>query len=220
MKRSLLSCCLPFFLAPVLAGCGSCNYTDYLSDVRSDLFLAETEYFSVSLACLSRETPFLTDGVACSRSDTVEITLTPLSDLPEGNVCAVRVLGEEPYGGEMSFQSVTGDFLYTQSCSSFPQKSVSLEIEWGENTLSITATSVKNDSTLTVEQALGKAVEAERERVDALTDKNVFSGEFHVRLLRRDKNYYYVGIVDTRDNTTALLLDADTGAVLARRSTP
>lgn len=42
-------------------------------------------------------------------------------------------------------------------------------------------------------------------------------GEFHVRLLRRDANYYYVGIVDGKGHTISLLLDSETGETLARR---
>jgi len=38
-----------------------------------------------------------------------------------------------------------------------------------------------------------------------------------VRLLRRNTNYYYVGIVDTDGKTISLLLNSETGEVLARR---
>lgn len=38
-----------------------------------------------------------------------------------------------------------------------------------------------------------------------------------MRLLRRDKNYYYVGITDCTGKTISLLLNAETGEVLARR---
>ena len=50
-----------------------------------------------------------------------------------------------------------------------------------------------------------------------MTRGGVFYGEFHVRLLRRDKTYYYVGIVNSKGDILSLLLDSETGEILARR---
>ena len=49
-----------------------------------------------------------------------------------------------------------------------------------------------------------------------MTAGSTFEGEFTVRLMRRSRNYYFVGITGKKENA-ALLLDAETGEVLARR---
>ena len=59
---------------------------------------------------------------------------------------------------------------------------------------------------------------AEKETIANMTQNGAFGGEFYVRLLRRDKNYYYVGIIDTSGKTVSLLLDGESGEVLARRA--
>ena len=51
----------------------------------------------------------------------------------------------------------------------------------------------------------------------ALRQDGRLNAEFYVRLLKRDKPYYYVGITDRDGNTLSLLLDGATGEVLARR---
>ena len=50
-----------------------------------------------------------------------------------------------------------------------------------------------------------------------MTQNGKFNGEFRVRLLKRDKTYYYVGIVGKDGGELSLLLDAESGALLARR---
>lgn len=212
----LLILLVPLLLVPLLAGCGGrYNYAAHLSEVRSDIFRAETEEFTVTLSCISREYPYATDGVTCPISDLIELSVVPREITPE--TYSVYVLGEKTMGGEASFRNFAGDWFYSESVESFPTGTVSLRIEWGENVREITATSVRNEGTLTPAQALDFAVGAEKQYVDRMMRDGAFYGEFYVRLLRRDKNYYYVGIVDRSGGVRSLLLDAETGEVLAKR---
>ena len=201
----------------VLTACGETDYYSFVSDERSDLFCAQTEDFSVVVSCVDREHPFLTDGVASTRAKTIEIVLTETQ--PTGAEYEVYILEDVPRGGEMSFRNVSADYYYSRGVEKFPQGTVSLRIISGDKTVELAATSVKNEKTLTTRQALDYAVAAEKDAI-AKMSADGFSGEFHVRLLRRDKNYYYVGIVDTRGGTISLLLDSETGEVLARRENP
>lgn len=206
---------LAALLAPALTACGKqYDYSAHISEARRDIFRAETEEFTVELFCISREYPYASDGVACPMTDVVEISLTPAQ--PSDADYSVYVLGEDPWGGETAFRNMYGDRFLSKSVESFPQGSVSLKVEWGEETREVTATSVKNEATLSVEEALSSAVQAEKEKVEAQFEGGTFRGEFYVRLLRRDKNYYYVGIID-EGGCLSLLLDAETGEVLARR---
>ena len=61
------------------------------------------------------------------------------------------------------------------------------------------------------------AIKAEKETVKQMTRDGNFLGEFYIRLLRRNINYYYVGITDLNGTTVSLLLDSETGEVLAKR---
>ncbi len=216
MKKAFCSLLALLALLPALSACSAYDYFERVSEIKSDIFLAETEEFSLSLACVSREHPYLSDGVPCERSSLVEITLT--DDGARERDYRVYVLDEKTWGGDMSYRSVRGDYFYSQGVEKFPETSVSLRVEWEEGAREICATSVRSETTLTPQQALDAAVQAERETVEALTKDGVFAGEFYVRLLRRKSNYYYIGIVDGAGNTTSLLLDAETGEVLARRA--
>lgn len=217
-KRSLcflmLSLLLPLLFLP--AGCKkNPDYTRFVSDVRSDIFCAETEAFTVTVSCMERERPFFPDGVVSEKSKTVEVVLAEKS--PSGGEYEVYFLEDMPRGGDMSFRSVTGDYYFSRGVEDFPSGSLSLRIVSPVGTKELFLTSVKTPKTLTAEEALSFALSAEKEAVSALTQGDTFLGELYVRLLRRDKNYYYVGIVRPQNGTISLLLDAETGEVLARR---
>ena len=199
-------------LLPLLTACQrGPDYFSYVSELRSDLFVASAEEFSVTVACISREHPYINDGVKAPLSDVVEITLEGDQD-----EYSIYILGDEVMGGEMSFRNTRGDFYYSQGVKSFPKGSVTLRVEWADTSREIVATSVKTEYTLSPEQALSHALKGETAALDRMRVDGSFCGEFYVRLLRRDKNYYYVGIVDTKGKMISLLLDSESGEVLAR----
>ncbi len=209
---------VPFLLSlPLLAACGGkYDYTRHISEIKYDIFRAETEEFSVTLSLSSREYPYADDGVACTRTNLAEISLVPAGGL-SADFCVYVVQGESEWGGEASFRNVRGDYYYSQGVETFPEGSVSLRIEWESETRELVATSVKTADTISPEEALSFAVAHESEAIAKLTENGVFRGEFRVRLLRRDDTYYYVGIIDADGRTISLLLNSETGEVLARR---
>ena len=199
-------------LLPLITACRKGpDYFTYVSELRSDLFTASEEEFSLTVACISREYPYINDGIKSTLCDLVEITLEGDAD-----EYSVYILGGENVGGEMSFRNTRGDFYYSQGVKSFPQGSVTLRVEWEDTSREIVATSVKTESTLSPEDALDCALKGEQQTLEHMRTDGTFRGEFYVRLLRRDKNYYYVGIVDTNGKLISLLLDSESGEVLAR----
>ena len=219
MKKRYSAFLLLIGVLPALTACGKAkDYSPFISEARYDIFRAETEEFAVTLSCISREYPYASDGIASPRTDVVEISLIPSSMAMTDY--SIYVVGEKEWGGEASYRNAYSDWFYSESVTAFPEGSVTLRIEWDENVQELTATSVKNEKTISVKEALDRAVTAEKERIDRMSSGGEFRGEFYVRLVRRDTNYYYVGIVGTDGGITSLLLDGETGEVLARRESP
>lgn len=209
------------FLPALLAGLTACakdEYADRLSEVRSDIFYAETEQFTVTLFCTAREYPYADDGIACPVSKVAEISVVPVAP-PDGTVEVYVVAEGGEWGGEASYRSVYGDYRYSQGVDVFPAGSVTLRVVYGDRVQELAATSVRNEHTLSPEAALNIAAASEAQALARMKRDGVLCAEFRVRLLRRDKNYYYVGVIDGK-TTISLLLDADTGEVLARRESP
>lgn len=215
MKKFFGSLFSVILLLPLLTSCGKYDYFAHVSDLRSDIFFAETDLYSLSVYCVERESPFLCDGVASPRVRTVEVILVEKERT--GAEFEVYFLSQKDLGGDMSFRSVSGDFYYSKSVLEFPEKSVSLRVVRNGEQTDLVATSVKGEGLLTPEQALSHALEAEQREISRLTYGGAFHGELHVRLLKRDKTYYYVGIVDETGEIRSLLLDSESGEVLAKR---
>lgn len=214
MKKLFLGLGCALALLPALCSCGSeTDYFSHASEIRSDIFRAEEEDFTLTVSCVAREYPYVSDGIAAPKTKLVEISLQ--TQLRE-EFC-VYVLGERKIGGETSFRNTHGDYFYSEGVEEFPKTAVTVRVEWKDESREVTATSVKNDNTLSPETALKRALTGEKETLARMTKNGNFEGEFYVRLLRRDKNYYYVGIVSKDANVISLLLDGESGEILARR---
>ncbi len=210
----VLSAILPALALPIFTACAPYDYSDRISEVRSDLFLAETDDFSLTIACLTREYPYADDGIPCPMTSLIEADLHPKTQMPD----TVEIYAEGiNWGGEASFSAVSGSYRFSQGTDTFPEGSISLRVVWGDSETTIAATSVRTEETLSAKEALSVFVEAEKETLARMKQDGAFCGELCVRLLRRDKNYYYAAVTDGKERT-ALLIDAETGEILARRT--
>ncbi len=198
----------------------ACNrkieYFDYVSELRSNIFLAKTEELSLRVYAVTKETPYATDGIPKELSTRVEAYLVA----PEGNqTCNFFFTydGKE-YGGEMSFDNVKTEYYFSCTLDISEVNELPCRIEYGKTELEITAASVRTTGTLTPQSVLKNLQTEENELFTSLTDKYGFAGEIYLRLIYEDAPYYYVGIIDRNGNIYAFLINAKTGKILAKRT--
>ncbi len=209
----MLLCLLPLLLC---FGCKKkLDYFDYVSELRSNIFLAKTEDFSLRIHAVTKEAPYAVDGVKMECSPRFEAYLVA----PEGNRTVdlrFTVDGRE-LGGEMSYDNVKAEYFYSATLDVAARSSVDCTITYGEETLTLTATSVLTDETMAPRAALAAVENAHPEIFTALTDEYGFAGEIYLRLIFEDSPYYYVGVIDREGKVDAFLLNAETGVLLAHR---
>ncbi|MBQ8292051.1 MAG: hypothetical protein IJX88_06080 [Clostridia bacterium] len=212
---ALFICCLLSFF---LSACKKeTDYFSYVSELRSNLLLAENDGLALRIYAVKKENPYLADGIPRDSSPRVELYLSA----PAGDKdCTVSFsVDKQTLGGDMSFDSVKAEYYYSCTADLSDAEELLCTVTYGENSYELTAKTVRNNDTLSPKEVLKKLLSAETQLFTDMTDKYGFTGEIYLRLLYEDAPYYYIGIIDRNGNTTAFLLSAKTGKVLAKRQT-
>ncbi len=211
-------CIVCLLLASLLFAFGckkSVAYTDYVSECRSNIFLAKNEEFSLRVYAVKKENPYVADGIPETSAHRMEAHLIA----PDGTQTVELSLqiGGEEVGGEMSYDNVKCEYFYSRSLDISAYASLPCVVRYGEKEVSMTANSVRTERTLSPERILQSARENAAELFSSLTDEYGFAGEIYIRLLYEDAPYYYVGVIDRTGKTYAFLFGGETGKLLAKR---
>ncbi|MBR2646416.1 MAG: hypothetical protein IKD47_02530 [Clostridia bacterium] len=199
--------------------CVSCKktveYFDYVSELRSNIFICETETLSLRVYAVRKESPYATDGIPKESVPRAEVRLVaPSFD----KTCQLSFsIHGKTYGGEMSFDNVKTEYYYACTLDISALREIVCKIEYGDTAVEMTAKSVLTERTIPAKTALKNIYHEEKALFDSLTDRYGFAGEIHIRLLYEDAPYYYVGVIDRSGNINAFLVNAETGKILAKR---
>ncbi len=166
---------------------------------------------------VAKETPYVADGIVREVSKRTEIYLTAPSGDKEYDL--FFTVNGKRHGGDMSFDNVKGEYYYFCTLDVSALSQIEFELICGAESTLLSASSVLSERTISPKQILQTVVDKETELFQSLTDKYGFAGEIYMRLLYEDAPYYYVGIVDRNGNTTAFLLNGESGKILAKRQT-
>ncbi|MBQ9728899.1 MAG: hypothetical protein IJV85_04815 [Clostridia bacterium] len=191
------------------------DYFSYVSELRDNIFLAQTDELSLKIYSVTKEHPYAADGIPKDRTARVEAYLAAPSG--EKTYELFFTVDGKEYGGEMSYDNVKAEYFFSCSLNVSALKEIPCVLLCGEERTELSAQSVVNDSTLSAKTVLQGILTEEQELFNSLTDKYGFAGEIYVRLLYEDNAYYYVGIVDRSGNSHAFLVNAQTGKILAKR---
>lgn len=213
MKKLLLFAAATLAAASLFSGCSKgANYSDYISDKRSNIYLYENDGISIKIYCSEKEQPFSADGYRGQINPTTEIFVT-LSSVPESVEASVA-----GFGGEMNYMSVDKCFYLAFTAEDFGVSSVDVTLTYGGKSETYGVQSVKQEGVLTCEQALDCAREYDGELFASLTDGKLFDGEIFVRLLYDDGCFYYVGVCDKNKTISAFLIDGIKGRIISTKT--
>ena len=203
------------FAFPFSACTKAPDYTEYVSELRSNIFLADSDGFSLRIFSVKKESPYISDGIAQPCNERTEVYLVA----PQGDKsCQISfTVNGKNYGGEMSFDNVKAEYYYYCPLDTSALTDIFVQIYYGETQVELTAKTVLNKDTLPPFDVLSILLNAEKELFDGLTDKYGFAGEIYIRLIYEDAPYYYVGIIERTGKITAFLINATSGKILAKR---
>ena len=210
-------CCLLAVMALfLLSGCKKeIDYFTYVSELRSNILLAETEDFSLKIYGVFKEYPYAADGIPHETSNRCEVRLLAV-DGAENYRITFRYQDKE-YGGDMSYDNVKSEYYFSCTLNISQCASLPCIIEYGDSRVELNALSIVNSSTLSPKKILENVRQENEELFASMTDKYGFTGEIYIRLLFEDACYYYVGVIDRAGKVNAFLVNATTGKIIAQR---
>lgn len=212
----LLFLLLTIALPSLLSSCKqTIDYSAYISELRANVFLAQTDGFALRVYSVTKESPYESDGLVREKNERTEFYLVA----PQGNEhCQISfAVNGNNHGGEMSYDNVKSEYYFYCPVQTADLTALSVRVTYGEKTVEFSAKSVLNADTLSPFSLLTRLQTEEKKLFDSLTDKYGFAAEIRIRLIYEDSPYYYIGIIDRKGNTTAFLVNATSGKILAKR---
>lgn len=194
------------------------DYFSYVSDLRKDVFIGESENFGVIAWPGARETPYAADGVPQKTSLNVTLKVTAKREYGDRITATIRY-DEYEYTAPLSFHPVKSAMAASFTVDVLPKKEISVTLIYGDEQETLALPSAMREGTVTYTEALEKGIKHCSKFVKAHTDGDKFNAEISIRLLaEKSNNYYYVGFVAKNGEKIAVLLDGETGEVLAEKT--
>ena len=194
------------------------DYLSYVSEFRKDVFCGEKDNFSVVVFAGSKEKPATFDG---DKKDTfLFLTFKVMQKEECGSAITVNFeIGDKKYSQQLQFNPVKSTLSCDVEVAALPEKNLTVELIFGENSTVITTYSKLNEDTVKYTDALNKAIEKAQPFLKEHTKDGVLKAEIVVRLLcENDKNYYYVGFVCEEGLKQAYLIDGKTCQIIAEKT--
>ena len=218
--KKLIICLLAFvFITFCFTAWQNKNSLDkYVSELKSDVFVGESENYSLKASYGYKETPFIHDGVPNEK--VYKLTIKLVKGAIDGAVYTVGLsFNDKDYKSEFKLDPVSNKHTATIEIENFNLKEFDVSLKSSSQNDVITMKSIVPENTLTVSQALQSLSEKQNQLIGNYTDENgTFNGEIHARILvKNDHPYWYVGLVNKDKNLKALLIDGINGEVLAIR---
>ncbi len=212
MKKFVLTAAAAAVILFTVTGCAKrVDYSDYVSERRTDIFVYEDDDVSIKAYCSEKEQPYAADGIKGEMCPVVELFVSLPKNPQELNASV------EGLGGEMNYRAVENCYYLSFSAQAFNKTAVDITLDYDGESKTYSALSVKYDGVMSCDEAVLCAVEYNRELFDKLTAGGLFDGEIYVRLLHDEGCYYYVGVCDKQKHITAFLIDGEHGKVITTK---
>lgn len=191
------------------------NYFEYVSELRSNILLGETEGLYARVYAIEKEQPYIADGIKRTVNKRTEIYLTAQTSEKE-YILSFETNGQT-YKGDTVYDNVKSEYYFSCDADVSMLSDLMLYIEYDGHKVALNTTSARNENTLSPEDAFHQLYNENVKLFENLTDKYGFTGEIYIRLIYEDAAYYYFGVIEKNGKITAFLMNAESGKILAKR---
>lgn len=228
MIKKKIAICIVFALMVIcLSACGknNVNLADYLIENRENLFTASDDLYSVSFSTGQREIGYNFDGVINEMVPFGVLTLTRNENLPLANdtYSYIVTINDQTYNGFLKKSNNDNSYSADLEVDTIGNETISVKISFTGYTFSQnlenTSASFQVDNSTAIKVA---QKELKEDISNLLSDKNV-KIEVIMKVMKDYSNedlksyYWYVGIVSTNGDTMGILIDANSGEIIAKK---
>lgn len=219
MKKFIALFCVLCCLLLCLSSCKEQNNLfNYVSELRSDVFVGESQNFSLKASYGFKETPFNNDGKVKSRIYVLNFILLDKQTDPATYTLNFS-FNQKDWTKEFTLNPVSHVLSAQVEVENFNQKSFDVVVCCESLSETVTLTSILPQNTISYSTALDCIYKHQKDLIDSYySPDGTFNAEIYLRVLVKDqKPYYYVGFASGNENLKAFLLDGFSGEVLAIR---
>ena len=227
MWKKRIAFCLMFLIMIIsLCACGKSklNLNDYVIERRENLFTANDNLYSVTFSTGTREANYNFDGIVNEMVPFGVLTISRNDNLPMSNdtYSYTVIINDQSYNGfleNISNNSYSADLETNVTNDAI----ISVQISFTGYTFNQNMENVNSNFQVDNSTALTIAQKELKENINnILSDKNI-KIEVVTKIMKDHSNeelknyYWYIGIISTHGDTMGILLDANSGEVIAKK---
>ena len=219
VKFILVFLCFCSLLSVSNYGCAKrFQLSNYVSQLKSDVFFGESENYSVKAFYGFMESPFNNDGKVGTIKNQLSFTLLGKENDNATYTLSLTHEGKE-YKTQFELNPVKNALTSSIEIDEFTQKQFTVKITCTSESEEVLLYSQLPEKTLPYKTVLDSLLSSQKVLINSFIDQqNNFNAEIYVRVMvKEEKPYYYVGFASGNDNLKALLVDGLTCEVLAIR---
>ena len=209
------------------SACGSTkiDLNDYLIERRNNLFTAEDKMYGVTFSSGTREENYALDGIRNNMQDFAILTLYRLdgNSLAKDTYTYIVTIDDEQFTGYLENSAVDNSYSADLAVNVGDSAVVNVQISFTGYNFNEDLTNVSSTFNVDSKTAISIASNELSEAINNITsDKNV-KIEAVMKVLKDSSTseavsyYWYVGVVSTNGDTLGILIDANSGDIVAKK---
>lgn len=222
MKRIFFVLCCCCFL---LCGCEDTTYvemTKHISEIRKQLFLYQDEEITVQFLSGQREKDYVVDGKNTELVDfgVLSFDFELQSFTAEDEAQYILIIGTRRTDGNLTYNPFDQTFVADIKQQVDPDQKLIAKIIVGNIQKEVTLQCVTQNWNIQAEEALKIVAKEKKKDFDSMLKNGTLQAEIYIKMTKdietQNQGYYwYVSIIDTKQNRLAYLLDYSTGEIVA-----
>lgn len=227
MKKKIIAFLLLLVGVVGLSACGQSNIdiNDYLIEERQNLYTAQDNMYNVTFSTGMREEDYNFDGIVGNMIEFGVVTFSRLDSEPMANDSYTYIvkIGEESYTGFLEKTSNENSYSADIQANAPSDATINIQITFTGYSFNEELACISKDFSVDNTTAIEIANKELKDDLKNITSDKNNKIEAICKILKDYSNseiksyYYYIGVLSTNGDTLGILIDANSGEIIAKK---